>query len=198
MTDWQKLYESNTTPWDRGGPCPALVQWLERHQVSGRVLVPGCGHGNDLKPLAEGGAEHVLGLDIAPGAIDAATERQAGVPRVELRLGDLFADAHGELAGSFDWVFEHTCFCAIDPSMRDGYAAAVSAALKPGGHLLAVYYLRPWEDGEDQTQGPPFGCTVEELNERFGKHFTLLDSYIPDVAYPGREGRELLRLLRKL
>jgi hypothetical protein len=69
--------------------------------------------------------------------------------------------------------------------------------LQPGGNLLAIFYLRPWDEGEDQAQGPPFKSDIDELDRRFGPSFTLLESYVPDVSYSGREGRELLRLLRR-
>ena len=197
MTDWQQHYETGDTPWDRGGPSPPLVQWLAGHRLHGSVLVPGCGHGNDLVALAAGGAEQVTGLDLAPGAVTAAEARTADLPNVTVKLGDLFVFCGGEGRGVFDWVFEHTCFCAIDRSLRGDYVNAVAAALKPGGCLLAVFYLQPWKPEEDQSQGPPFGTSVEELDERFGPHFTTVESYVPDVSYSGREGRELLRLLRR-
>ena len=56
----------------------------------------------------------------------------------------------------FDWVFEHTLFCAIDPAERDEYVRAVLRWLKPNGQYLAVNYLIPDE------AGPPFGTTREE------------------------------------
>lgn len=198
MTDWQELYESGVTPWDRGGPSPPLVQWLETHRLDGRVLVPGCGHGHDLTALANSGAEAVVGFDIAPGGVAAAREKTGAFANVTVELGDFFAFAHGHAeAGNFDWIFEHTCFCAIDRERRDDYVRAAAAALKPGGHLLAVFYLHPWAEEEDQDQGPPFRSTVEELDQRFSPHFTILESYVPSVSYTGREGRELLRLLRR-
>lgn len=197
MTDWQHHYETGDTPWDRGGPSPPLVQWLAGHRLHGSVLVPGCGHGHDLVPLAASGAEQVTGLDFAPGAVSAASERTAALPNVSVRLGDLFVFGCGEGKGMFDWVFEHTCFCAIDPARRDDYVQAVAAALKPGGRLLAVFYLRPWDEGEDPNDGPPFGTSLTELDQRFASHFTVLESYVPDVSYSGREGKELLRVLQR-
>lgn len=197
MTDWQQYYESGDTPWDRGGPSPPLVQWLGGHRLHGRVLVPGCGHGHDLVALAGSGADEIVGLDLAPGAIAAAGARTAALPNVSVKLGDLFEFGAGEGREAFDWVFEHTCFCAIDPGMRDRYAHAVASALKPGGTLLAVFYLKPWKEDEDQAQGPPFGTSGTELDQRFGERFTVLEAYVPDVSYSGREGRELLRVMRR-
>jgi SAM-dependent methyltransferase len=126
-----------------------------------------------------------------------AGERCAGLPAVSLMEGDLFVLAGGPLRGSFDWVFEHTCYCAIPRERRADYAAAVQAALRPGGHLLAVFFLRPWDDHEDQEQGPPFGTSTDSLDAMFADGFELIDRWQPAAAYPGREGREEMRLFRR-
>lgn len=198
MTDWQQHYATGNTPWDRGGAAPALLQWLESHRLHGRVLVTGCGHGHDLVALAGSGASQVTGLDIAPGGVAAASARTAALPQVLVVEGDLFEYGHGAGLGQFDWVFEHTCFCAIPRDRRDDYVSAVAATLKPDGCLLAVFYLNPWDAGEDQDQGPPFKSDIAELDRRFGSAFTLLESYVPSVSYAGREGKELVRLLRRI
>jgi SAM-dependent methyltransferase len=189
MTDWESLYRSGETGWDKGAPAPALVEWLAKNEVHGRWLVPGCGRGHDVKALMEAGAE-VLGLDIAPSAVEDA--RKSGVSAV---LGDLFA-LPAELVGAFDGVFEHTCFCAIPRERRSDYVQAVHSALKPEGVLLALFYLSP-RDNPDPTLGPPFNTSLEELDGLFSPYFALGTDAVPAVAYEGREGRERLRLLRK-
>ena len=110
---------------------------------------------------------------------------------------DLF-DLPSEWRGRFDWVVEHTCFCAIDPARRADYVRAVAGALRPGGHLLAIFYLNPWNAGEPAPSGggPPFPTSAEELDRLFVGSFDLLEEWVPTHAYRGREGRELLRLLR--
>jgi SAM-dependent methyltransferase len=126
-----------------------------------------------------------------------ARERCAALPNVRIEQGDIFDLLPGKWAQSADWIWEHTCYCAIPPERREDYARATHAALKPGGRLLAVFYLNPWEPGEDQNQGPPFGTTVEALDAVFAPLFELEQSWQPDVAYAGREGRELMRILRR-
>ena len=190
-TDWEDNYRRGETPWEKGMPHPALVEFLKATQVHGSVLVPGCGTGHDVRALAAT-ADEVVGLDIAPSAISQA-KAQPAVGGERYQLGDLFA-LPPSLRGAFDVVFEHTCFCAIDPSLREKYVAAVAGALKPGGHLLAVFYLDPGlEPGES---GPPHGVTREELNGFFSPRFTLIHEWKPAATYPGREGREMCRLLQ--
>lgn len=193
--NWQEKYESGEIPWDKGVPAPALTDFLrDRGPLQGRILVPGCGTGSDLIPLAAA-ADRVTGLDIAPLAVETARRRLAGFSNAEIRLADIFSDcSSAPLAGQFDAVWEHTCYCAIPPEKRPDYVAAMAAALKPGGRLLGVFYLNPWDPDEDQGQGPPFGTTGAALTETFSTHFDPVDSWRPASAYPGREGREIMRL----
>jgi methyl halide transferase len=191
-TDWEAHYLSKDMPWEKGAPHPALVDYLGENQVRGRVLVPGCGTGHDVRALARQGADPV-GLDIAPTAIASARAVPAAGTETYL-LGDLFA-LPGQLAGAFDWVFEHTCFCAIDPGRRPAYVESVLSALKPGGHLLAIFYLDPGNDSPDE--GPPFEVSLAELDQLFLSRFELVKEWLPARTYPGREGREWMRLFRQ-
>lgn len=193
MTDWESQYRIGDTPWDKGAPAPPLLEWLAtaKRPLGRRILVPGCGLGHDVRALAAAFPEsEVLGLDLAPSAVAVA----AAIPAsgaVRFEAGDLFV-----WRGEFDAVVEHTCFCAIDPARRVDYVRAVTRLLKPGGCLLAVFYLNPYDAGEDRT-GPPHETTLPELDALFSPGFTLLEDRIPTRSYPGREGRERLRLYEK-
>jgi len=191
MTDWNRRYGENDTPWDKGGSHPVLREMLFRGALSGRVLVPGCGTGHDVRELARHGLE-VVGLDVAPLALQRAQAHPA-VGKESYKLGDLF-DLPPDWRGAFDGIFEHTCFCAIDPARRSDYAAAVSGAMKSGGRLLAVFFADPGNDGG----GPPFGCTRDELDALFARDFRLLEERMEFSTYPERTGRELLRLYERV
>ena len=196
-TDWESRYRSNDTPWDKGEASPALVDFLQKHPVRGRVLVPGCGFGHDVRAIARAGAglAEVLGVDIAPSAIRGAQAISAcDASGGTYEEGDLLAIPE-IYWGAFDWVWEHTCFCAIDPDRRLQYAAGVAAALKPGGRFLAVFYLNPEMD-PGQT-GPPFGVTPRELDALFDSAFELMRDWVPAKTYPNRAGRERMRLYVK-
>lgn len=199
MTDWEQQYRLGDTPWDKGAPSPPLVDWLTRSPVLGDVLVPGCGLGHDVRALAaqDNGADelHVTGLDFSHSAVRAA-EVIARAGDETYLVGDLF-DLPAALRGKFDWVVEHTCFCAIDPHRRPDYVSAVHAALKPDGRLLAVFYLYPNDPGEERT-GPPFETSLGELDTLFSSKFEKVDEYLPTHSYLGREGREWVQLLKKL
>ena len=191
LMDWNRRYEEKDTPWDKGGAHPVLADMLAHGALSGRVLVPGCGTGHDVRELARRGLEAV-GLDVAPLALERA-RAAAPVGAETYLLGDLF-HLPPDLHGAFDGIFEHTCFCAIDPAKRAEYVSAVASALRPGGKLLAVFFLDPGNDGA----GPPFGCTTTELDGLFSADFRLLEEHREIPTYPEREGRELLRLYQRV
>lgn len=199
MTDWEGRYQSGDTPWDKGGAHPALARLTPLPVAATHILVPGCGLGYDMEWLAAmPGVESVVGIDVAATAVASAQARLAGIPSARVEHTDLFRlpDSH---RGAFDLVWEHTCFCAIDPGRRNAYVNAVADALRPGGHLLAVFYLTPWDTAEENaTLGPPFACPAEELDRRFAPRFELVRAWDPPATYPGRESREQLRLLRRV
>jgi SAM-dependent methyltransferase len=190
-TEWEDYYQRGETPWEKRAASPGLVDLLAEQPIRGRVLVPGCGFGNDVRALAASGAD-VLGIDIAPSAVAAAEARPRAADE-RYRVEDLF-NLPADLQGAFDYVWEHTCFCAIDPAQRPAYVAAVAGALRPGGELLAIFYLDPGQ--EHPEDGPPFGTSLAELDQLFLPRFELLREWLPGRAYEGREGREWMRHMR--
>ena len=188
--DWEARYRAGDTPWDEGFAAPPLTDFLARHPVSGRVLVPGCGPGHDVRALALQGAE-VTGLDLSETALRIARGfAPAGEERYE--QGNLFTLPQ-EWSERFDWVVEHTCFCAIPPASRAEYVGAIGCILKPGGLYLGIFYLNP-----SQPQGPPHGVTVDEISRLFDPSMELLEEWVPRRSFEGREGRELCQLRRKI
>jgi SAM-dependent methyltransferase len=188
-TDWEARYQAHEMPWEKGAPSPGLVDFLAGHPrlPPGTVLVPGCGTGHDARAWAAAGFT-VTGCDIAPSAIGLARKRTAAAGlSAQFILGDFLADA---APGPYDWIFEHTLFCAIDPARRGDYVRAVLRRLKPGGRYLAVNYLIP------DAGGPPFGTTRPELMDRFSPHFDLEAEWVPR-SYPNRTGLELMLWWRR-
>lgn len=190
-TDWESHYRAKDMPWEKGGPHPTLVAWLKKSPLFGRILVPGCGLGHDVRALAATGASPI-GWDIAPSAISGARAfPPTGSEQYELQ--DLF-DPPSDCLGTFDAAFEHTCFCAIPPRLREPYVATLASLLKPGGTLLAIFYVNPDHD-ED---GPPYGCPLAELDRLFLPAFRLIHQETDFPTFPGREGREVLRLFTRV
>jgi len=182
MEYWEARYQTGDMPWDKGAPSPGLVDFLAAHPElpRGTVCVPGCGTGHDVRTLAAAGFS-TSGFDIAPSAIRLAQERTSAAGLLaEFHLLDFLT---AEPPFPFDWLFEHTLFCAIQPEQRGQYVNAVLRWLKPGGKYLAVNYLIPDKDG------PPFGTTRAEVWDRFSPHFLLREEWVPR-SYPNRVGLE--------
>lgn len=198
LTDWEQHYQERNTPWDKGQAAPGLIGFIkERSALEGRILVPGCGLGHDVRTLSRAGgdAAEVIGLDLSPTAMAQANEfTKVGCEQFE--VGDFFELPDG-LNGTFDWIWEHTCFCAIDPDMREKYVIASADALKAGGRLLAVFYLDPYDEEHPPGEGPPHGCSLDELEKLFEPHFKITEHWQPNEAYPGREKKELMMILQK-
>lgn len=179
---WEQRYQSKDMPWEKGEPSPGLVDFLATHPElkRGTVCVPGCGTGHDAREFAKAGFD-TYGYDLAPSAIAIATEKTKAEGLVaKFVLGDFLRDQPPQ---PFDWLFEHTLFCAINPSERDEYVRALLRWLKPGGVYLAVNYFIPDKDG------PPFGVEREEISQRFSPHFELLAEWTPR-SYPNRTNLE--------
>ena len=189
--EWQRRYEQNDTPWDKGSPAPALVTFLRKRQISGHVLVPGCGRGHEVRLLGAQPGVSAVGLDLSPTAVAQAREVSSGMAGVEFVLGDFF-NLPPEMENAFDWIVEHTCFCAIEPHQRPGYVDAAASALRPGGKIFAIFYIDPGSE-----EPPPFRISKEELSALFDPHFLLLEEWVPKESFPGREERELVRILQK-
>jgi hypothetical protein len=73
----------------------------------------------------------------------------------------------------------------------------VAELLPAGGILAGVFFITPYDPGEEEA-GPPFGVSTSELDEWFGPWFERIEAWVPESAYPGREGREWLAVFRKL
>lgn len=189
MTDWESRWVAGETPWDKGEAAPplreGLAEWWADEVRGKRVLVPGCGSGHDVRVLAAAGAD-VCGLDLSPTAVERAREWPA-VGEETYAAGDFFE--WRDEAG-FDAIWEHTCFCAIDPADRPRYAEAAGRLVRAGGSLLGVFYLDPWRG--EVPQPPPFGATREEIVEVLSPWFELRRARVPERSYPGREGAEWL------
>jgi thiopurine S-methyltransferase len=160
---WDQRYQEGSDGWELGQPAPPLAQLLRchplAHQAPGRVLVPGCGRGHEVA-LLEALGFLAIGLDFSGEALREA-RRLHGEARDTLQWlqADLFdrqaLEAAGLTPGSLIGIVEHTCFCAIDPALREDYIATVCRLLAPGGWLLGLFWCHC------QPGGPPWGSDPE-------------------------------------
>jgi SAM-dependent methyltransferase len=190
--DWDEKYRKGEALWDKGTPAPAMKQYLARHAVRGRALVPGCGRGHEVALAVEHGLD-ATGLDIAPTAVAKA---RALYPHLAERFvtGSLF-DPPEEMHGAYDVVLEHTCMSGLNPTLRTDYRRGVDLTLRRGGLLIGVWFINP--DLDPGEEGPPYPFSVTELTSFFAEGYEVVEDYVPEVAFHGREGRERVRVLRR-
>lgn len=137
-----ELYKADSTatpPWDIGAPQPELIKLVEEFPPRGPVVELGCGTGALALALAERGLQ-VLGVDMAPLAIERAGSRAAAVPLrvrdlVEFRVGDALHPSR--FGRAFGAVFDSGFFHLFEPDERQLLARELAGALAPGGR----YYL---------------------------------------------------------
>ncbi|MDB6058275.1 MAG: thiopurine S-methyltransferase [Verrucomicrobiales bacterium] len=186
---WEERYQTGDMPWEKGEPSPGVVDFIADNPElpRGTVLVPGCGTGHDVRVWAKAGFQ-ATGMDLAPSAMRLAHERTVAANlKAEFVQGDFLRDTPKQ---PFDWLFEHTLFCAIQLEERNLYVEAVKRWLKPSGNFVAVFYMI------DEKDGPPFGTKRDELVKRFSPHFDLVKEWVPR-SYPNRTGLELMMWWRR-
>ena len=190
MTDknfWKKHYQEGTTRWDLGQPAPPFVSLLESSTAPspGRIAVLGCGRGYDALLFASYGFD-VIGFDFTDAAItDAQNLAEAANSKAKFLKRDIF-DLPKEFENTFDYLLEHTCFCAIDPSQRENYVQVAKSILKPNGKLIGLFFTH------NRPGGPPFGVTTDEIKKYFQKDFEMTSLVPVTNSISPRQGEEHL------
>ncbi len=187
---WTAIYKGDEEPgWNLHKAAPALVDVLPRIKLpKSRVLVLGCGEGFDAHHFAEAG-HIVTAIDFSEEALSRAKKRFGG-DKIQWVQADALA-FQPAWADSFDVVFDHTFYCAIDPTRRGELADLWFRYLTPGGQLLGIFFAM------DRPSGPPFGGSEWEMRQRLQKRFQfLLWGRVKDSP-PARLGKEFLVLARK-
>ena len=143
---WDESYAAGELPWDTGEPEPLLVEFVSSGGVRpARTLEIGAGTGTNSLWLAERGFE-VLGVDVAPHAIERATAKLNGRAS-PCRFATLDFLAGAAEGGPFEFIFDRGCFHVFDePEEREHFAARVASQLSPGGLWLSLI---------GSTEGPP-------------------------------------------
>lgn len=193
---WQERYKSGSTPWDIGKVAPAFVKYFSRgflqKAIELKFAVLGCGRGHDAFFIAEGEVSEprfqVHGFDFAEDAIKSCNKlkQENNLSNINFHQTDFFElIKNKKWEGYFDYVIEHTSFCAIDPELRKEYIDLIKYLLKPKGKLVGLFFIRPKELG-----GPPFGSTVQEIRESLGNDFTEINKLHHEEcphAFTGKE-----------
>ena len=190
---WEAIYQTNDAGWDIKKPAPPFVSLLEESPEwlsPGSLINLGCGRGHDAAFFAKKNFS-VTAVDFAPTAVAGVSEYSANQANLTPLLADIL-NLPIELNNSFDYVLEHTCFCAIPTEKRKEYVDSAFDLLKPNGVLFGLFYRFDTED----EKGPPFAVSEEQLRELFSSNFDIFLWETPKNSHGRRKNRERLIAMR--
>lgn len=187
---WSDIYKENQNKkqlpnWELGEATPILKSILPQLKVPrARIAVLGCGRGDDAAYLAKSG-HIVTGIDYSEEAIADAQKKYGNIRDLKFIKSDIFALPKA-LHGQFDIVFEHTCYCAVNPARRNQLVQVWRNLLAERGHLLGIFFVM------DKQKGPPWGSSEWELRERLRKGFDFRYWTRWQKSVEKRQGTELV------
>lgn len=177
---WDTRFRQNTTPWDAGRVPAALQRFVARHTGRGRVLVPGCGTGYEVRELALAGFD-VTAIDFSQAALEAA-RRELGPLAHLVRLADFFGFECD--TRPFDAIYERAFLCALPRRVWSDWAGRAADLLRPGGLLFGNFFF------DSNVKGPPFGISQAELDALLAGEFERIEDEPVDDSLPVFAGKE--------
>ncbi|MFN8846699.1 MAG: methyltransferase domain-containing protein [Bdellovibrionales bacterium] len=163
---WSNCYIEGRTGWDLQAPHPALIDMHPRLKLpKSRVLVLGCGAGHDAAYLAREG-HLVTAVDFSSEALQRA-QNLYGTLGIEFLQLDVF-NLPAKFTKNFDFVLEHTLYCAVSPSRRKELVQVWNRCLVPGGYFMGIFFTM------EKRVGPPYGAREWEIRERLKKSYHIL------------------------
>jgi SAM-dependent methyltransferase len=176
---WDSRYRAGKTPWDFGGVPAALTTWLATAKP-GRVLIPGCGSGYEVRAFDKSGWD-VLPVHYSPAAIERARQ-VLGAGAGKVVLADFFTHDFG--GRQFDVIYERTFLCSFPPDVWPKYVRRMAELLAPGGKLIGFFFYG------QEDEPPPYPLTKTDARALFGAEFTrVVDKPVTD-SLPLFAGRE--------
>jgi SAM-dependent methyltransferase len=169
---WTRLYAKTSIqelPWFSPTPYPPLVRAVEAGWLKppGPVLDVGCGLGSNVLWLTTQGFQ-TTGIDIAPGAVEAAESRRtASDSDATFLVDDVLASRLP--TGRFRGAIDSGCFHTLPVRRRSDYAASLARVLRPGATLLLFWVARE----ETGSWGPPHRLSVKEVVDTFESRFLV-------------------------
>jgi SAM-dependent methyltransferase len=184
---WDTRFRQNTTPWDAGRVPAALQRFVARHTGRGRVLVPGCGTGYEVRELALAGFD-VTAIDFSEAALEAARRELGPLARLA-RLADFFGF---ESILRPLTIYERAFLCALPRRVWSDWAARAAELLRPGGLLFGNFFF------DSNVKGPPFGIGQAELDALLAGEFERIEDEPVDDSLPVFAGKERWQVWRRM
>ncbi len=185
---WKSRYDTNQIGWDVGTITTPLKEYIDQLEDKNlKILIPGAGNSHEAEYLHHKGFTNIFVIDLVKTPLNNLAKRMPDFPKNNLLHGNFFA-----LNDTYDLIIEQTFYCAIQPHLRDNYVTKMAELLSVHGKIAGVLFQFPLTE-----QGPPFGGSKEEYQNRFSKLFhikTLETSY---NSIKPRKGMELFAIFEK-
>lgn len=187
---WTQIYKTEENPgWNLGTASPVLVHKLPQLKLpKSRVLVLGSGEGHDAAYFAEMG-HNVTAVDFSEEALARSHKNYPNL-KIHWIQKDVF-DLPKEYPHAFDIVFEHTCFCAINPVRRNELTEVWGKLLHAQGYFMGIFFTM------EKKEGPPFGASEWEIRQRLKSKFQTIIWERTKNSIPQRLGKELFVYAKK-
>jgi SAM-dependent methyltransferase len=175
VMDWDGAYReegvfAGPPPWNIGEPQPELAALHRAGEFHSDVLDAGCGHAELSLALAADGLT-VVGVDLSPTAIGAATEaaQARGLTNASFVLADITSFTGYD--GRFNTVIDSTLFHSLPVEARDAYLRSVHRAAAPGASYFILVFAKGAFPAELETK--PNEVDEEELREAVSKYWEI-------------------------
>ena len=183
---WNDCYDKNDTGWDLNGPTPIFIDWCNNLDTKKKICIPGVGNGYDALYFADKGHQ-VTAIDFAAMPIKRLKKKSKN-SNLEINAiqKDIF-DLGQEFNNKFDYIIEYTCYCAIDPKMRNQYIDVMYHLLKNKGEFVGILFPL---NKDLSGGGPPFRVDLNEAIDQFSSKFKLIESTAHNLSIEPRKGNE--------
>ena len=159
---WDIRWKKGETGWDIGEASSPISEYFLQVEDKGlAILIPGCGNAHEAEFLLREGFKNLTLLDISPKACELIAQKFSH--EVKVVCEDFF-----EHEGRYDLIVEQTFFCALDPVLREKYAAKMHELLKEEGKMVGVMFNKDFGN-----PFPPFGGSSTEYRALFEKYFEI-------------------------
>jgi len=184
---WQNRWTSNETGWDIGKISDPLKEYIDQlDDKSLKILIPGAGNAYELDYLIEKGFLNTFVIDIAEQPLENISKRNPDYQK-HLIHDDFF---NHEI--KYDLIIEQTFFCALNPQLRENYAAHMYNLLNDNGKFAGLLFDFPLTE-----EGPPFGGSKEEYLNLFSEKFKIKTIEKAYNSIKPRANRELFFTFEK-
>ncbi len=185
---WNQRWQAAETGWDIGHAAPAIIDFMQTiTDKDSKILIPGCGNAYEAEALVQAGFTNITLLDISETLVTQLKAKYGESNAIKVIQGDFFGHE-----AQYDFMIEQTFFCALNPALRQAYAAKAASLLKDNGQITGVLFNRIFEQ-----EGPPYGGTTREYKNYFGTLFEIIKMEDCYNSIPPRKGSEVFINLKK-